>query len=84
MDFREHVKRAITICGSQKALAEKIGLSQPGVSWLINEATQISAELSVAIERATDGQITRIDLRPDLFAPPSAERTAAAPSPEAA
>lgn len=69
MDFKEHIRRAITICGSQKALADKIGLSQPGISWLLGEAKQVSAEIAVKIEKATEGQVSRSDLRPDLFAP---------------
>lgn len=70
MDFKEHIRRAIAICGSQKALADKIGLSQPGVSWLLSDAKQVSAEIAVKIEHATEGKISRIDLRPDLFTTP--------------
>lgn len=69
MDFKEHIRRAIEICGSQKALADKVGLSQPGISWLLGEAKQVSAEIAVKIERATDGQVSRAQLRPDLFSP---------------
>ena len=69
-DFREHIRRAITICGSQKALADKIGRSQPGISWLLNGAKNISGDDAVKIEKATDGQVRRWELRPDLFDPP--------------
>lgn len=66
-DFRPHIERAVKIAGSQRALAEKAGLSQQGISWLLNEAPQISAEVAIKIERATDGEVTRQMLRPDMF-----------------
>jgi DNA-binding transcriptional regulator YdaS (Cro superfamily) len=65
--FRDHIRQAIELAGSQRALAEKIGLSQQGISYLLNEAPQVSAEIAIAIERATDGQIRREKLRPDIF-----------------
>ena len=71
LQFRRHIGRAITKCGSQAALADKTKLSQSGISWLLNEATQVSAEIAVKIEEATDGEVQRWQLRPDLFAPPS-------------
>lgn len=67
MSFHEHVQRAVKIVGSQKALADKTGLSQQGISWLLKEARQISAEIAVAIDRATEGQVSKAELRPDLF-----------------
>lgn len=67
MEFRQHIKRAIQHCGSQQKLAEKIGLTQPGVSYLLTDAKNVSAEIAVAIERATEGAVSRRDLRPDLF-----------------
>lgn len=65
--FRDHIRHAIELAGSQRALAEKIGLSQQGISYLLNEAPQVSAEIAIAIERATDGRVTKEILRPDLF-----------------
>lgn len=65
--FRGQIKRAIELAGSQAALAEKIGLSQQGVSWLLNEAPQVSAEIAIAIDRATNGEVSKEKLRPDLF-----------------
>lgn len=67
MKHRDLIEQAILLAGSQKKLAEAIGLSQQGVSYLLNNATQVTAEAAVAIERATNGAITRRDLRPDLF-----------------
>lgn len=77
--FRSHVERAVEIKGSQAKLAADMGCSQQYISWLLKEADQISAEQSIACERATDGQVTRWDLRPDLFGPkPTPERASVA------
>ena len=72
--FSEHVRRAVEIVGSQAALARQIGLSQPSVHDLCNGAKSIRAEIALAIEKATDGQVTRSQLRPDLW--PRKERAA--------
>jgi DNA-binding transcriptional regulator YdaS (Cro superfamily) len=67
MKHRPLLKRAIEALGSQKKLADAIGLSQQGVSFLLNEGKRVRAETAVAIERATKGQIRREQLRPDIF-----------------
>lgn len=67
MNFREHIKRAIELAGTQAKLAEGMGCSQQYISWLLKEATQISGDKAVAVERATNGGVSRADLRPDLF-----------------
>ena len=52
---------------TQKQFADKIGCTQGAVSqWLLG--AQPSAERAVEIEKKTDGQIQRHELRPDLFA----------------
>jgi len=65
--FREHIRRAVGIAGSQQKLAVRAGFSQQHISYLLNSADQISAESAVAIDRATGGQVSRAQLRPDLF-----------------
>lgn len=72
LGFRTHVERAIGLHGSQAKLAKEMGCSQQYISWLLKDADQISAEMAVAFEQATAGQVSRVDLRPDLFAPPIA------------
>lgn len=69
MHHRPLIKRAISLLGSQQKLAELTGLSQQGVSYLLNQAPRVTAEVAVAIERATSGQIRKADLRPDIFNP---------------
>ena len=74
------LKRAVGIMGSQSALARAIGenVKQAHVWYWLNEgAGRVPAEHCAAIERATEGKVTRHDLRPDIFGPPSnAKRSA--------
>src|SRR5262245_7341737 len=57
------LKEAIRAVGGVRALAQKIGISQPSVSnW-----TRVPAERVSAVEAATG--VSRVVLRPDLFAP---------------
>jgi DNA-binding transcriptional regulator YdaS (Cro superfamily) len=73
--FKQHVGRAVAIKGSQAKLATAMGCSQQYISWLLKEAGQISAEMAVAVEKATEGHVSRSDMRPDLF-PRQPERAA--------
>lgn len=52
---------------SQEAFGKKIGVTQGLVWQWLNGRTRITAEMAVQIERATDGKITRHELRPDVF-----------------
>ncbi|QLQ18653.1 MAG: helix-turn-helix domain-containing protein [Exiguobacterium profundum] len=56
--------------GSTQALAEALGLTNAEVLEL-RLAERVSPDLAVEIEQATEGRVTRHDLRPDLFAHPS-------------
>lgn len=67
MKLKSLIEEAIAFCGTQQALAEKCGLSQAGVSWLLNGAERVSAETAIRIEKATGGKIKRQQLRPDIF-----------------
>lgn len=67
--FRDHVLKAVEIKGSQAKLAAAMGCSQQQVSYLINYAHSISAEMAVAIDMATKGAIPRRVLRPDIYGP---------------
>lgn len=56
---REHI--------SQKALAERVGLRSRGqIADLERGRQPASAELAIAIDRLTAGEVTVADLRPDL------------------
>ena len=49
----------------QTDLAEKLGISQGLVSMWSSGARPVPIERCVEIERATDGKVTRQELRPD-------------------
>lgn len=51
---------------SQVEFAEKLGVT-PGAVWQWCNGYRMSAEKVLPIERATDGNVTRHDLRPDLY-----------------
>lgn len=53
--------------GAKQQLAKQVGISKPWMSRLIRDHGHASAELAKRIEQATSGQVTRADLRPDLF-----------------
>lgn len=56
--------KAIEAVGSQRALADAVGVSTQAVTkW----RRQVPAERVIAIELATGGAVTRYQLRPDLY-----------------
>ncbi|HCP78966.1 MAG: hypothetical protein CML16_03145 [Pusillimonas sp.] len=59
------IKTAITKLGSASALARAIGVTPQAVCFWRDGLRKIPAEQCTAIERATDGAVTRRDLRPD-------------------
>ena len=67
---RAALRRAVTLVGSQSALARALGdnVKQGHVwYWLEKGQGKVPAEYCAAIELATGGKITRHDLRPDIF-----------------
>ena len=52
---------------SQEQFGKKIGVSQGLVWQWLDGRTLITAERAVRIERRTAGEITRQELRPDIF-----------------
>jgi DNA-binding transcriptional regulator YdaS (Cro superfamily) len=61
------LRRAIEILGSQAAVATAIGKSQQSVSEIARRGKRVPAEWCLPIEEATNGRISRHDLRPDLY-----------------
>ena len=53
--------------GAIKEMAEYLGVTQSWMSLLIHERRKPSAALAKKIEEATQGLVTRKELRPDLF-----------------
>lgn len=66
MRHKSHLLDAIEFFGSQQKLAEAIGYSQQGISFAMH-APQISARMAAAIHKATEGKISRAEMRPDIF-----------------
>lgn len=67
MSHHKLVQIAIDQFGSQKKLADAIGITQQGVSYLLNKAPRVPAEMAVAIHKATKGKVRKDQLRPDIF-----------------
>jgi DNA-binding transcriptional regulator YdaS (Cro superfamily) len=60
--------KAISIAGSQTALAEKVGTKQQNVSqWT---KSRVSPEFVLGVAKAVDFQVTPHELRPDIYPHP--------------
>ena len=59
------LSRVVDCLGSDAALAALLKISAPAVSQWRKRGTVLKAEYCTAIERATGGQVTRRDLRPN-------------------
>jgi DNA-binding transcriptional regulator YdaS (Cro superfamily) len=55
--------------GAKKEMAEYLGITQTWMGLLINGHRYPSLDLVKKIVRATQGLVTRHDLRPDIFGP---------------
>lgn len=69
------VDEAVRVVGSQNALAEamtRLGFPcvQQTISKLASGELRVDADFAIGIDRATDGQIPKHRLRPDLFETP--------------
>jgi DNA-binding transcriptional regulator YdaS (Cro superfamily) len=63
------IQKAVKIAGGQSALARKCGVEQGYIWYWLHRAKKTPAEIVLKIEAATDGQITRYEMRPDLYPP---------------
>jgi DNA-binding transcriptional regulator YdaS (Cro superfamily) len=68
-DVTKLIEEAIALVGSEAKLGDACGKSQNAI-WAAKRAGRVSAELAVAIERATGGRMPRWRLRPDLWSQP--------------
>lgn len=59
-------RKAIEIAGSETRLAKAIGFSQHAV-WSARRKGRPSAEMAAAIDKFTEGKVSKQDLRPDLW-----------------
>ena len=53
--------------GAKKEMAEHLGITPTGLGLLLRKARRPSPELAKKIEKATQGLVTKKELRPDLF-----------------
>jgi DNA-binding transcriptional regulator YdaS (Cro superfamily) len=58
--IRHHLK-------SQVAVARAVGVTPQAVSDVLRRNKRVPAEWCLALERATQGAVTRHELRPDLY-----------------
>ncbi|KZZ72375.1 hypothetical protein A3765_28625 [Oleiphilus sp. HI0130] len=62
------IKKASKLCGGQQNLAFDLGLASQGqISGWINSLRPVPAHHCVKIEELTKGEVSRYDLRPDVF-----------------
>jgi len=67
--MNKHIKETIRIVGGQTKLADALHVTQPFISLVLNEVKQVPAAFCMKIQHITEGEITAIDLRPDIFSP---------------
>jgi TorA maturation chaperone TorD len=71
---------AVDIVGGQAKLARLLGVSQPNVWHWLHKSERVPGEYVLKIEQATGGQVSRHDLRPDLY-PRNMTNLSEAPAP---
>lgn len=64
--YHKQITAAIEAKGSQGKLAQAAGCSQQQIAYLL-QANSISVEMAAKIHTATDGAVSKYDLRPDFF-----------------
>lgn len=69
MTMLEALERAVELAGGQSELARRIGgtVKQQHVHYWLKVMGKISEKHAIAAELAVDGQVTRYQLRPDVF-----------------
>lgn len=69
--MNKKLQLAVDAVGGQQELARLIGVGRNYIwNWLNRDKRAPPAEYCLAIEAATEGQITAKHLRPDVFCPP--------------
>ena len=62
--------KALSVLGSKAELARRAGVTPQAVSQWFEEVRPVPAARCLPIEQATNGAVTRYDLRPDIFGEP--------------
>jgi len=66
----EAITEAVSLIGTQKKVADLVGVPPACVSQWCNGIRKVPPRHCRVIECATNGRITRYDLRPDIFGEP--------------
>lgn len=61
------LNRAIELLGGQSALARACGVKQGHVWHWLNKSRKVPGDYVLTIEAATNGAVSRYELRPDIF-----------------
>jgi DNA-binding transcriptional regulator YdaS (Cro superfamily) len=61
------IKHAVIIAGSNAALAQAIDVHESAISLWKTGRRAVPAHYCLKVEEATAGEVTRYDLRPDVF-----------------
>jgi DNA-binding transcriptional regulator YdaS (Cro superfamily) len=61
------LNKAIKYFGSRRAFAQAIGVTPMAISYWVQRKRNVTAERALEIEKATNGAVSRSDLRPDLW-----------------
>ena len=69
---KAHIELAIAQFGTERALADAAGISQPSINRAKHRGI-VGHEVAAAIDRATGGKVQKSTLRPDIW-PPEKER----------
>lgn len=79
---KRHLRRARKLFKTDTEFGRAIGRSQQYVSFLLNQAKKVPAEVALDIDRATAGIVSKSQLRPELW-PVALSEAGAGPEPEA-
>lgn len=65
--MNKHINKAVGIHGSQRAMADAVGVKPVQVFKWLHGVCAVPAGRCMAIEESVNGAVTRYDLRPDVF-----------------
>ena len=75
------IRQAVQLFGTEARLAEATGYTQPAIN-RAKHSGRVSAEMAARIDAATGGQVSRFELRPDVFGiPPRPSSRLTSPTP---
>lgn len=64
--MEDAIRRAVQLAGGAASLARRLGITRVSVHEWVKRG-RIPAERVIAVEAAVDAQVTRHELRPDLY-----------------